>query len=137
MSDLKHAPTFDLSDARQFAYRLFGLEATARPLPSERDQNFLLSTKDGQRYVFKIANGLEKPEMLRAQQSAMDRVEPGCPGGVRRPVRHKARTVTPVIRLARSTVFRDHHRPVPVFPEPRDPGHLDGVDYQLLTGACL
>jgi hypothetical protein len=44
MSFLQHAPRFDLTDAVRFVRELYVLEATAEPLPSERDQNFLLTT---------------------------------------------------------------------------------------------
>ncbi len=40
MSILDHAPTFSLEDASQLAQSSIQPQATARPLPSERDQNF-------------------------------------------------------------------------------------------------
>ncbi|RME58536.1 MAG: hypothetical protein D6790_11825, partial [Caldilineae bacterium] len=50
---------------------LYGLEARAAPLPSERDQNFLLQTENGDAYVLKIANNLEAPAFLAAQNQVM------------------------------------------------------------------
>jgi len=40
-------------------------------LPSERDRNFLLSTRDGEKFVLKIANVREKREVLEAQNAMM------------------------------------------------------------------
>jgi 4-aminobutyrate aminotransferase-like enzyme/Ser/Thr protein kinase RdoA (MazF antagonist) len=53
------------------AQEIYGLQASATPLPSERDQNFLLQTPSGERFVLKIANALEERAMLEAQQQAM------------------------------------------------------------------
>jgi len=86
MSLLQQAPRLSTADAERLARDLYGLEATARPLPSERDQNFLLTsfsvagtsglgTDDGRltsaRYVLKIANAAEDRAMLEAQNAAM------------------------------------------------------------------
>lgn len=54
------------------ARELYGLKATATPLPSDRDQNFRLTTAAGERYVLKIANGQERRAMLEAQQAALE-----------------------------------------------------------------
>jgi len=40
-------------------------------LPSERDQNFLLATRDGEKFVLKIANVHEKLAVLEAQNAIM------------------------------------------------------------------
>ena len=53
---------------------LFGIAATARPLPSERDQNFLLETGAGPEFVLKIAHAAEAREVLEAQNAALDHV---------------------------------------------------------------
>jgi 4-aminobutyrate aminotransferase-like enzyme/Ser/Thr protein kinase RdoA (MazF antagonist) len=71
MSLLNHSPQFDVNDAVYLAQSTFGLPVTADALPSERDQNFRLTTDDGTRYVLKIANAMENQEMLDAQQQAM------------------------------------------------------------------
>ncbi|HUF25927.1 MAG TPA: aminotransferase class III-fold pyridoxal phosphate-dependent enzyme [Gemmatimonadaceae bacterium] len=68
---LDHAPFFDHALARRFALDLYGVEAQSSPLPSERDQNVLLEATDGTRVVLKIANALEEPGLLEAQQHAM------------------------------------------------------------------
>ncbi len=82
MSILDHAPTFTNEEAAQLAKQFYNLDCSATPLPSERDQNFLLQTDEGERFVLKIANGLEKRSMLEAQNEAMGHVAknvPFCP----------------------------------------------------------
>ena len=66
MSLLQQAPRFDLAGAARLAQELYGLDAAASTLPSERDQNFLLTTAAGDRYVLKIANAAENRAMLEA-----------------------------------------------------------------------
>ena len=68
------APTFDLAAAARIAREAYGIDAIAEPLPSERDQNFLLTAADGHRRVLKIANAAERRELLSAQQAAMAHV---------------------------------------------------------------
>jgi len=71
MSILDHTPTLHSENAIQIAQSFFGLHATAKPLPSERDQNFLLQTNSGKLFGLKIANGLEELAMLKAQNQVM------------------------------------------------------------------
>ena len=73
------APRFDAVSAARIARQLYGIDATALPLTSERDQNFLLTTTAGERRILKIANALERPELLEAQQAAMAHVAPHLP----------------------------------------------------------
>ena len=76
------APTFDVSAATRIARDVYGIDAVAEPLPSERDQNFLLTEAAGGRRVLKIANAAEQRELLEAQQAAMAHVArrlPVCP----------------------------------------------------------
>ena len=74
MQLLSHTPGFDVESAIRIAERLFGLSATARVLPSERDQNFELTDETGEKFVLKIANALESRELLDAQNAALDHV---------------------------------------------------------------
>jgi 4-aminobutyrate aminotransferase-like enzyme/Ser/Thr protein kinase RdoA (MazF antagonist) len=53
---------------------LYGLQVTASPLPSERDQNFLLETGNNEKFVLKIANALEERALLEAQNAALAHV---------------------------------------------------------------
>ena len=71
MSILDHAPAFNLDDAVQLAQTFYNLSVSAKSLPSERDQNFLLQTKAGKRFVLKIANATEKRAMLEAQNQVI------------------------------------------------------------------
>lgn len=71
MTLLNHAPRFSAESASQLVRQLYGISAAASPLPSERDQNFLLLAQSGERFVFKIANATEDRAMLEAQQQAM------------------------------------------------------------------
>ena len=71
---VQHAPQFEEDDAVRMARDLFGLEASAKSLPSERDQNFRLTASGGDRYVLKIANATEPIEILVLQNQAMRHV---------------------------------------------------------------
>ena len=75
MSLLQSAPRFELQAAADIARSLYGLDAALSPLPSERDQNFLLATPRG-RFVLKIANAAEERAFLEAQNAAMAHVAP-------------------------------------------------------------
>jgi len=74
MSLLQQAPRLDLAGAARLAHDLYALDASAASLPSERDQNFLLTTAAGDRYVLKVANAAEDRAMLEAQNAAMAHV---------------------------------------------------------------
>ena len=74
MQLLSHTPKFDAEAAIRIAEKLFGLRATARVFPSERDQNFQLTDETGEKFVLKIANALESRELLEAQNAALDHV---------------------------------------------------------------
>jgi 4-aminobutyrate aminotransferase-like enzyme/Ser/Thr protein kinase RdoA (MazF antagonist) len=69
--ELASAPRFKTADAERLARELYALEATATTLTSERDQNFLLTTKAGERSVLKIAAAGEDKALLDAQHQAM------------------------------------------------------------------
>jgi 4-aminobutyrate aminotransferase-like enzyme/Ser/Thr protein kinase RdoA (MazF antagonist) len=76
MSMLQQAPRFDVAGAAQLARDLYGLDSTASLLPSERDQNFLLTAASGERFILKIANAGETRELLDAQNAALSHVAP-------------------------------------------------------------
>ena len=65
-------PRFTEEEALALTADLFGITATALPLPSERDQNFLLVTASGPEFVLKIANASEAREVLDAQNVALE-----------------------------------------------------------------
>jgi Ser/Thr protein kinase RdoA (MazF antagonist) len=74
MSLLENTPQFEVEAAAEIAAEFFGIRATAQPLPSERDQNFLLNVSAGEKFVLKIANALESREFLEAQNAALNHV---------------------------------------------------------------
>src|SRR5512139_2608010 len=85
MALLHHAPRLDVAAAETLARELYGLAGIASPLPSERDQNFLMTVSGGRRFVLKIANATEDYALLDAQNGAMAHVAsraPICPAVV-------------------------------------------------------
>ena len=52
--------------------KLLKLIAGARRLPSERDQNFLLTDDSGQQFVLKVANTAESRSFLEAQNAVLN-----------------------------------------------------------------
>ncbi|HTL45558.1 MAG TPA: aminotransferase class III-fold pyridoxal phosphate-dependent enzyme [Vicinamibacterales bacterium] len=66
-----HPPDVSENAAQRLGRDLYGLDAVAAALPSERDRNFRLDTPDGARYVLKIANAREPTGMLEAENAAM------------------------------------------------------------------
>ncbi|MBN1939647.1 MAG: aminotransferase class III-fold pyridoxal phosphate-dependent enzyme [Candidatus Aminicenantes bacterium] len=71
MTTVSQAPRFEPVEAEEIGRRLFGFSGKASPLPSERDQNFLLTAETGERRVLKIANPNDRPEDLDLQNAAM------------------------------------------------------------------
>jgi len=72
-------PTFAVADAELLAQEYYGLRASARSLPSERDQNFLLADDSGKQFVLKLANADEQESVLDMQNKAMERLASGVP----------------------------------------------------------
>jgi Ser/Thr protein kinase RdoA (MazF antagonist) len=71
MSLFKHVPTFHNVEVTRLVKKLYGISCIAEQLPSERDQNFRLTSDTGERFVFKIANSLEQRALLEAQNEVM------------------------------------------------------------------
>ena len=63
-------PAFRVGEAERIASEMYGLAGTASALPSERDQNFLL-TADRGKFVLKIAKSDEDPAVLDFQIAAI------------------------------------------------------------------
>jgi Ser/Thr protein kinase RdoA (MazF antagonist) len=74
MDLLQNTPRLEAQAAAQIAAQHFGIHATAHPLPSERDQNFLLTISTDEKFVLKIANALELREFLEAQNAVLNHV---------------------------------------------------------------
>ena len=75
-------PRFSEGRAASLARELFGVAGSARPLPSERDQNFLITTDLGEACVLKIASAGERVEWLDLQNQAIEwvrRRDPALP----------------------------------------------------------
>jgi len=68
-------PEFDIEATETIAQDLFGMRTSAQQLPSERDQNFLLTDASGEKFVLKIANAREERAFLEAQNSVLKHLE--------------------------------------------------------------
>jgi 4-aminobutyrate aminotransferase-like enzyme/Ser/Thr protein kinase RdoA (MazF antagonist) len=75
-------PCFNRNEAEDIALRLYGLDLSAVPLPSERDQNFLLKEEKETGFVLKIANPGEKRNSLDLQNRAMQHLNKKMPPGM-------------------------------------------------------
>ncbi len=67
-------PSFSPPQAADLARRLYGLDAVAAPLPSERDQNFRLASADGSTFVLKLSQSHEDVALLGCQQDVLERL---------------------------------------------------------------
>ncbi|MEZ4707059.1 MAG: aminotransferase class III-fold pyridoxal phosphate-dependent enzyme [Caldilineaceae bacterium] len=67
-------PQFDAQQASALAYALFDVNGAAKPLPSERDQNYHLHTDGGAQFVLKIASAAEARAVLELQNSALNHI---------------------------------------------------------------
>jgi hydroxylysine kinase len=75
-------PALDAGEAMAIARDEYGIDATARPLVSERDQNFLLETDEGRRFILKVANVAEDPAVTRCQVAALLHIEAAAGAGL-------------------------------------------------------
>jgi 4-aminobutyrate aminotransferase-like enzyme/Ser/Thr protein kinase RdoA (MazF antagonist) len=73
-------PSFSRGAAEALAGERFGVRGTASALPSERDQNFLLTREDGARFVLKIAMAAEERGTLELQNGALEHLALRVPG---------------------------------------------------------
>ncbi len=74
------APVVSIATAERVAVEVFGLVATAQPLASYIDCNFLLTDENGQRAVLKICNEAESRGELELQQAMLTRLAENCVG---------------------------------------------------------
>ena len=76
-------PTLDSDRAAEVARSLFGVDSVgARPLVSERDQNFLVDDADGSGWVLKVSNAAEDPGVVEMEVAAVEhvaRMDPALP----------------------------------------------------------
>ncbi len=73
------APSVAAAVARGFAESRFGLTGELQPLASERDQNFRLTTANGETAVLKISNAGESPAVLDFQAKALEHIARQAP----------------------------------------------------------
>jgi Ser/Thr protein kinase RdoA (MazF antagonist) len=104
---LESIPSFTRVEALAVAKRDFGIAGAVSALPSERDQNFLITAEGGEKFVLKIANAHDTPELLDFQNKAMRHVEESAPGC------RVQRVVSPlrggeIVRVRQSGTGRDH-----------------------------
>ena len=65
------APCFSKADAEGAVREVFGVEAEARALYSERDQNFHVRAEDGREFVLKVSNPAEDPAVVDFHTQAL------------------------------------------------------------------
>ncbi|GBD31146.1 2,2-dialkylglycine decarboxylase [bacterium HR33] len=81
------APQFSPREAGELLRRLYAMDGSLEPLPSERDQNFAVLDRGRPCFVLKIANPLENASALEAQDAALKWVISRDPSlGVPRPI---------------------------------------------------
>src|SRR5688500_6078181 len=81
-------PALPPADAEAIARATFGVEATARPLVSERDQNFRLTDAHGEAWVLKVSNAAEDRGVVEMEVAAIEHiaaVDPELPVPIARP----------------------------------------------------
>jgi 4-aminobutyrate aminotransferase-like enzyme/Ser/Thr protein kinase RdoA (MazF antagonist) len=81
-------PALSPAEAEAIARQRFGVTASARPLVSERDQNFALAGEDGAAWVLKVSNSAEERGVIEMEIAAVERiaaVDPGLPVPIARP----------------------------------------------------
>lgn len=68
-------PTFSDAEAGAFLQEIFGIKGTLDPLPSERDQNFLVGTDTGERFILKITSAAEPLSAVEFQVGMLRHIE--------------------------------------------------------------
>ena len=94
-----YQPTLSLGQAREIAATHFGVEGASATLPSDRDQNFIIETEDGRRFVLKISNAMASEKRVRFENQAIQAIGDAIqPVSTPRPVRGIAGSDTVEIR---------------------------------------
>ena len=91
-------PALGVRHAEEIARTRYGLDATAEPLVSERDQNFRLTDDSGAAWVLKVSNAAEDRGVVEMEVAAVDwiaSVDPGLPVPVARPALDGSAVTTP------------------------------------------
>src|SRR6187402_879796 len=93
-------PTLSARHAEAVARERYGLDATAEPLVSERDQNFRLTDASGAGWVLKVSNAAEDRAVVEMEVAAVERiksVDPALPVPVARPAVDGSTVVTAAV----------------------------------------
>ena len=72
MSHELKRPSFSKERVLKLIEKEYGFSGELRELPSYRDQNFYLKLKNGEEYIIKIANQIEKRETIEFQNAVMN-----------------------------------------------------------------
>ena len=72
-------PRVTEKDAHAICQKHFGVAGTVKNLTGEKDINFLIEDAGGARYVLKISNSAEKPEVIDFQTQALLHLERNAP----------------------------------------------------------
>ena len=67
---LTNPPNFSVKDIVKYLLINFDLSGKVTNLYSDRDQNFLIQSKSNQKFILKISNPAEQPEILELQNKA-------------------------------------------------------------------
>ena len=79
-------PDFRLSEIRNIVHEKFGLEAEAKILDSDRDQNiYLYDKKQNHRFVLKIFNPIESLDIINLQTNVLDHFQANRSRRIRTP----------------------------------------------------
>lgn len=108
-ADVLDAPPPNLSprDAEEVARARYGLDTSAEPLVSERDQNFRLADASGAGWVLKVSNAAEDRGVVEMEVAAVERiaaVDPGLPVPVARAALDGSTVITTDVDGARHLV---------------------------------
>ncbi len=124
-------PALTPAQAAAVVRSLWGFEASAWPLVSERDQNFAIDAGDGTRRVLKVSNPAEDPAVVDMETAAVEhvaRVDPGLPVPRAAPTRDGAlvgsATVEGVAHLVRLLPLLPGRR---LEPRELDPAIIRGI----------
>ncbi|MEO6445819.1 MAG: phosphotransferase, partial [Gemmatimonadaceae bacterium] len=73
-------PELSTTAAERLLQQRFGVSGTCTPLDGERDRNFMVSTAEGSRYVFKVAGAGEDGDFLDLQRAVLNALQHGVRG---------------------------------------------------------
>jgi 4-aminobutyrate aminotransferase-like enzyme/Ser/Thr protein kinase RdoA (MazF antagonist) len=79
MPEARVAPPLTPADASRIANSQYGLEATARPLPGEYDDNFHLQTSDSRAFVLKVMHPAREESFVDMQSHALSHLAARAP----------------------------------------------------------